>query len=71
MKLGCFKESLFMLSYVPRSFVAFLKNEEGPTSVEYALLLALIVIVCFAAVTTLGSNAKATYTTVGSKVGAS
>ena len=57
-----------MFSCLPRSLVAFLKDEGGPTSVEYALLLAIIVIVCFAAVTTLGNNAKTTYTTVGTKV---
>jgi pilus assembly protein Flp/PilA len=59
------------MSLLPQSFVAFLKDEGGPTAVEYALLLALIVIVCLAAVTTLGSNAKTTYTTVGAKVKAS
>jgi pilus assembly protein Flp/PilA len=60
-----------MLRCLPRSLIAFLKDEDGPTSVEYALMLALIVIVCFAAVTTLGSNSKTTYTTVATKISAS
>jgi pilus assembly protein Flp/PilA len=34
----------------------FLTNEDGPTAVEYAVMLALIIAVCFAAVTSLGSN---------------
>ena len=35
----------------------FLKNEDGPTAVEYAVMLALIIVVCITAITTLGSNA--------------
>jgi pilus assembly protein Flp/PilA len=60
-----------MFNFLPRSVVAFLKSEDGPTSVEYAVLLALIIVTCFAAVTSLGSNAKATYTTVGTKLAGS
>ena len=36
--------------------VSFLKAEDGPTAVEYAVMLALILLVCFAAITTLGSS---------------
>ena len=42
----------------------FLKREDGPTAVEYAVMLALIVVVCITAITTLGSNANQTFTTV-------
>jgi pilus assembly protein Flp/PilA len=50
-------------------FVAdFISREDGPTAVEYAVMLALIIVVCITAITTLGSNAKATYTTVGTKL---
>jgi pilus assembly protein Flp/PilA len=41
-----------------RSIVRFLKQEDGPTAVEYAVMLALIVVVCIAAITTLGKNAN-------------
>ncbi|MBI1916675.1 MAG: Flp family type IVb pilin, partial [Planctomycetes bacterium] len=34
----------------------FLASEDGPTAVEYAVMLALIVVVCIAAISTLGSN---------------
>jgi pilus assembly protein Flp/PilA len=34
----------------------FLRREDGPTAVEYALVLALIVVVCVAAISTLGSG---------------
>jgi pilus assembly protein Flp/PilA len=48
--------------------VNFLRNEDGPTAVEYAVMLALIIVVCIAAITALGSNANATFTKVGSAI---
>ncbi len=48
--------------------VDFLRNEDGPTAVEYAVMLALIIVVCIAAITTLGSNANGTFNRVGSAV---
>jgi pilus assembly protein Flp/PilA len=48
--------------------VAFLKNEDGPTAVEYAVMLALIIVVCITAITTLGSNANGTFSRVGTAV---
>jgi len=47
-----------------RQTVSFLKREEGPTAVEYAVMLALIIVVCIAAITTLGGNANATFSNV-------
>jgi pilus assembly protein Flp/PilA len=46
----------------------FLRDEDGPTAVEYAVMLALIIVVCIAAITTLGSNANQTFTSVGQSV---
>ena len=51
-----------------KAFVAFLKKEDGPTAVEYAVMLALIIVVCIAAVTTLGQNVNSTFSFVGSSV---
>jgi pilus assembly protein Flp/PilA len=48
--------------------VEFLKNEDGPTAVEYAVMLALIIVVCIAAISALGSNANGTFANVGSAV---
>jgi pilus assembly protein Flp/PilA len=48
--------------------VSFLKKEDGPTAVEYAVMLALIIVVCIAAITTLGTNARDTFNFVGSRV---
>jgi pilus assembly protein Flp/PilA len=53
------------------ALVSFLKNEDGPTAVEYAVMLALIIVVCIAAITTLGNNANNTFTTVGTKIAGS
>ncbi|MFO0796862.1 MAG: Flp family type IVb pilin [Gemmataceae bacterium] len=53
---------------ITKSLVSFLKKEDGPTAVEYAVMLALIIVVCIAAVTTLGSNANSTFSFVGSAI---
>ncbi len=42
----------------------FLRSEDGPTATEYAVMLALIIVVCIAAVTTLGQNANAKFEVV-------
>ena len=42
----------------------FLKREDGPTAVEYAVMLALIVVVCIAAITALGTGASKTFSNV-------
>ena len=36
----------------------FLVSEDGPTAIEYAVMLALIVIVCLATISSLGTNAN-------------
>ena len=46
----------------------FLKREDGPTAVEYAVMLALIIVVCIAAISALGSNAQGTFNKVASTV---
>jgi pilus assembly protein Flp/PilA len=46
----------------------FIKREDGPTAVEYAVMLALIVVVCIAAITALGTNANKTFTTVSGTI---
>jgi pilus assembly protein Flp/PilA len=44
--------------------VRFLRAEDGPTAVEYAVMLALIIVVCITAITTLGQNANSTFSNV-------
>jgi len=42
-----------LVSKLGQFVVNFLKAEDGPTAVEYAVMLALIIVVCIAAITTL------------------
>lgn len=51
-----------------KNLVEFMKKEDGPTAVEYAVMLALIIVVCIAAITTLGKNANNTFSSVASAV---
>ncbi len=41
-----------------QKFAQFLKAEDGPTAVEYAVMLALIVVVCLVAITAMGTAAN-------------
>lgn len=43
----------------------FLVSEDGPTAVEYAVMLALIIVVCLAAIGTVGTATNAKFTAVG------
>jgi pilus assembly protein Flp/PilA len=58
-----------MFQPLASSLRAFLTNEDGPTAVEYAVMLALIIVVCITAITTLGSNANNTFSYVGTQIG--
>jgi pilus assembly protein Flp/PilA len=49
--------------------VNFMKREDGPTAVEYAVMLALIIVVCITAITALGTNANKTFTSVSNTIG--
>ena len=54
-----------------QAVVNFISDESGPTAVEYAVMLALIIVVCITAITTLGTNANNTFSYVGTKIGGS
>ena len=60
-----------MFSRFAQAFGNFLKAEEGPTAVEYAVMLALIIVICLAAITALGTSANETFGNVSSAVGGS
>ncbi|HZT78595.1 MAG TPA: Flp family type IVb pilin [Gemmataceae bacterium] len=57
-----------MFTAISRRVVDFLKAEDGPTAVEYAVMLALIIVVCITAIATLGSNAQNTFSNVGNQI---
>ena len=50
-----------------QALLKFLREDDGPTAVEYAVMLALIVVVCLTAITALGTNANNTFSYVATK----
>ena len=42
----------------------FLVSEDGPTAVEYAVMLALIIVVCIVSIRAIGTRANATFSSV-------
>lgn len=52
-----------------KAVIAFAKNEDGPTAVEYGVMLALIIVVCVAAISTLGTSSNTTFSRAGSIIG--
>jgi pilus assembly protein Flp/PilA len=56
-----------------RNFIAaakeFMVAEDGPTAVEYAVMLALIIVVCIATIGTIGQRANSTFTSVSNHLG--
>ena len=59
------------MNRLTQKVVRFLKQEDGPTAVEYAVMLALIIVVCLVALTALGTNANQTFTKVSNAIGTS
>lgn len=52
-----------------RSFMRFLKEEDGPTTVEYALMLALIVLAAAAAISALGTSVSDVFEKIATDMG--
>ena len=46
----------------------FIVSEDGPTAVEYAVMLALIVVVCLSAIQAVGTNATAKFNAVAAAI---
>jgi pilus assembly protein Flp/PilA len=49
-----------------KSVVRFLKNEDGPTAVEYAVMLALIIVLCIVIIRQVGTSSSAIFSTADS-----
>ncbi len=47
---------------------SFLKSEDGPTATEYAVMLALIIVVALTAIQTLGTSVTGTFTDVNTAI---
>ena len=50
------------------NFRQFVVSEDGPTAVEYAVMLALIIVVCIVAIQAIGTNANLTFNSVASSL---
>ena len=46
----------------------FVKNEDGPTAVEYAVMLALIIVLCIVVIRQVGTSASSTFSTANSAI---
>jgi pilus assembly protein Flp/PilA len=46
----------------------FVQSEDGPTAVEYAVMLALIIIVCLAAIQAVGNQANSTFENINTQL---
>jgi len=60
-----------MLARVVKSFRQFVQSEEAPTATEYAVMLALIIVVAIVAIQTLGQNVSSTFKTTSDNLAAS
>ena len=58
------------MSMLAKKVQRFLVSEDGPTAVEYAVMLALIIIVCLTAITSLGTTAATKFNQIQSSVNA-
>ncbi len=56
------------MSMLAKKVQRFLVSEDGPTAVEYAVMLALIIIVCLTAITSLGTTAAAKFNEIKDSV---
>jgi pilus assembly protein Flp/PilA len=58
-----------------KKILQFLRADDGPTAVEYAVMLALIILICMAAIQSVGSQTSSSFTnsadSIGSAVGSS
>ena len=81
---SAFECALFRSIYLPRELLCakgahemsclkklqrFLTSEDGPTAVEYAVMLALIIVVCLVAIQSLGTNTSTTFTNISNSLG--
>ena len=56
---------------IKKVLLSFLRAEDGPTAVEYAVMLALIVVVCITAIGAMGSQANRIFTNTSLNAAAS
>jgi pilus assembly protein Flp/PilA len=58
----------FGMKSVMNAVKRFIKNEDGPTAVEYAVMLALIIVLCIVVIRNVGTSASATFSSANSAI---
>jgi pilus assembly protein Flp/PilA len=58
-----------VMRHFAQHLVSFLRNEDGPTAVEYTVMLALVIVVCLLTISVLGNNTNNTFSYSSNKVG--
>jgi pilus assembly protein Flp/PilA len=56
------------MSSLVQKLYRFVASEDGPTAVEYAVMLALIIIVCITAIGAIGTNSSSTFNKIANSV---
>ena len=56
------------MTHIPRISSQFLRSEDGPTATEYAVMLALIIVVCIGAITGIGNTVSGMFTNVSTSL---
>jgi pilus assembly protein Flp/PilA len=51
-----------------QQIMSFLRNEDGPTAVEYAVMLALIIVLCIVIIRQVGTSSSATFSRANSAI---
>lgn len=57
-----------MNKFLTKNIVKFIKDESGPTAVEYAVMLALIIIVCIASIGVFGQTTNQLFENSGNEM---
>ena len=52
-----------------KKVASFLRSEDGPTAVEYAVMLALIIVTCLVAIRSVGTNTSTSFNNIANSVG--
>jgi len=68
-KLKTFSDWVVQKTAIPSRVRRFLSSEEGPTAVEYAVMLALIIVPVVAIVGALGHTVSGTFSTASGSLG--
>ena len=56
------------MSTLIRVFKSFLRDEDGATATEYAVMLALIIVIAIGAISALGTKVSSTFANISSKM---